>query len=138
MSEKKYVVPKEMSIYVAGKVFHQCGKCDFHPQIRIALDAAVRWISENPPVPTSEQAFAIEVSYPVRIHSPSRTKFAEEWIRRMFLAPEDPVPEEVKDLLYASEVRVGCENPIEASQFIEESDRRVLEAYRRGQKAGCK
>lgn len=214
MSENNYVVPDGMINAAWEAVAAKMKECveegsgnrvaELHIA-RISLEAAVRWISENPPVPTSEQALAIEVSYPTRIHSPSRTKFAEEWIRRMFLATkEKPIPdgiveylngttrpvaiwwqgnrcpiqtldsgysvtddgwfmaeqiqcpidgalgahksawgdimpwhsepEEVKDLLYASESRIGCDNPIEASRFIAESDRRVLEAYRRGRK----
>jgi hypothetical protein len=91
MSEKKYVFPPEMGVYVARTVFNECGKVDFHPQIRVALEAALRWLGENPIVPTAQQVGELVLAAPI---SATRQDYAAtifcmtEWQKRMFLAPE--------------------------------------------------
>ena len=47
MSEAKYIAPEGMRLAVAKAVFDACGKVDYHPQIRIALEAALRWQAEE-------------------------------------------------------------------------------------------
>ena len=49
-------------------------------------------------------------------------------------ATEPSVPEAVKDIVYIA--NPGVDYTMSMSQLIRESDRRVLEAYRRGQKSG--
>ena len=54
------------------------------------LEAFIRWQSENPGVPTKEQSDALKDEYYSSV-SNSRSEFswcAEEWQRRMYLAPE--------------------------------------------------
>ena len=83
--DKKYVIPEGMGGYVARAVFNECGKVDFHPQIRVALEAAVRWLSDNPIAPTMAQAEAMRDSgHPCILDG---AWYAGEWQRRMFLAP---------------------------------------------------
>jgi hypothetical protein len=63
-----------------------------------------------------------------------------EWQRRQFLAPEPEVPEAIKDLLYQKPgTRVGVDgDPVQASRYIAESDRRVLESHLRGMEEAAK
>jgi hypothetical protein len=94
----------------------------------IVLEAFIRWQSENPPDPTSEQMDAIMNEVPWRDSGNGyifRIVLAK-WISRMYLASPEPEPAEaVKDLLI-SEVPSGT------MIHYEELDRRIIEAYRRG------
>ena len=85
------------------------------------IEAAFRWLSENPIVPTAEQMDEI-----CRQHSwldRDSVRFgAREWQRRMFLAPEPEMPEEIKDLLY---------DPKDGPTKTGRNDA-VIEAFRRG------
>ena len=113
----KIVVPEGM--WIAG----------FNATITIAdrgeattkcLEAALRWLSENPIVPTSRQERELVDSW-IKETSLGKTEhLVTEWQRRMFLAPEPEVPEEIKDLLAGVHPDV---TPI------------AIEAYRRGQKS---
>ena len=89
-SERKYVVPNKMRVAVARTVFDECGKCDFHPQIRVALEAACRWLSENPIVPSETDAIILaDVSLRAGDDRNKQVEdVATEWQRRMFLAPD--------------------------------------------------
>ena len=129
-SEKKIVVPDGMRVAAAKAVHETCGKVDYHPQIRIALEAALCWLSENPIVPTHEQLQKIAdfhkrgTCYPESINL-----YVVGFQECMFLAPE-PVPEDIKDLLCAGEDTVK-----EAYFRPDIYNERIIEAYRRGQKA---
>ena len=139
MEEKKYVVPEGMGSAVAHAVFKKYGYVEFYPQIATALEAAVRWLSDNPIVPSLEQAWNLTKKFQDDpIEQDMAVFLVREWQKRMFLAEESHVPQEIKDLLYSSGGRVACDNPKDGYRFIAESDRRVLEAYRIGQKAGSK
>lgn len=82
------------------------------------IEAALLWLSENPIVPTMQQANEMATLTPL---GGSFAQFsATEWQRRMFLAPEPEVPEEIADLLVGVHPDVA---PI------------ALEAYRRGQQS---
>ena len=89
----------------------------------VVLAAALRWQSENPQVPTSLEV--CEMMAPMAsIQTPSHFMyFAEQLARRMYLAPEPEVPEEIKDLLWPS------------SRSASDLDRAVIEAYRRGRRS---
>ena len=79
-------------------------------------EAALLWLSENPVVPTHDQFDAMRGTY---------RDICAEWQRRMFLAPEPEVPEEVKDLLWDGQTGED-----------EEHNRKIIEAFnRRGQKS---
>jgi len=129
MSDKKIVVPEGMLQAAMGISY--VGD-DLVDELRKRIEAALRWWSKNPTAPTTDQAMEIGKKFS---NQPSVCDYVmqvcAEWQRRCFLAPGPEVPEEIKDLLYEGK-RVGCSNPQESSRFIEESDRRVLEAYRRG------
>jgi hypothetical protein len=104
---------------------------------RIAVEAALRCLSENPIVPTGDQAMrlrdiAIEVSARYGTKLPtgaSESAVAVAWQSCMFLAPEPEVPEELKDLLV---------NPVIGMVNGDQVNDRIKQAYRRGQKSGSK
>jgi hypothetical protein len=132
MSEKKYVIPEGMLKAWENAYYDIEGKLhsgSFKSGYVRALEAALCWLDE-------------ELGKSDGIAPMLSGTYQDGWvgawrhIRRLFRAPEPAVPEEIKDLLYSEAVRVGCKDPQEASRFITESDRRVLEAYRRGQKYG--
>ena len=59
----------------------------------VVLAAALRWQSENPQVPTSLEVCEMLVPMAI-IQTPSHFMyFAEQLVRRMYLAPEPEVPE---------------------------------------------
>lgn len=105
MSEKRVVVPSEMGVAVARAVHGACGRVDYHPQIRVALEEALLWLSENPIVPTPEQCDEIRSAVDAVMENGPGRQVGEslvsdgtcetcvEWQRRMFLAPEPPDPE---------------------------------------------
>lgn len=105
------------------------------------LEAALLWLSKNPIVPTYEQ---IESLLKICVQNvPGKNgmtlyqkEFCKEWQRIMFLSPDPEVPEEIKDLLYCEQDRIGIHgDPVHASKLIWESDRRAIEAYHRGQRS---
>lgn len=133
MSEKKIVVPTGMieAAHVAWQM-HPIRGYDPDDAINKALEAAIRWLSENPIVPTRKQWDEIGASPEVYGHVYSNSDEAEielcvAWQRRMFLAPEPEIPEAVKDLL---EFWIDIGN----AETSSDTNRRILEAYRRGQK----
>lgn len=87
------------------------------------LEAALRWLSENPIVPTDKQLEDIASFASAPTHFGVSIWF-QQWQRRMFLAPESKIPEEVKDLLWESSARLD--------RGFHWNDA-ILEAYRRGQ-----
>ena len=118
----------------------QTGDAVFH-NIKTGLEAALLWLSKNPIVPTYEQ---IESLLKICVQNvPGKNgmtlyqkEFCKEWQRIMFLSPDPEVPEEIKDLLYCEQDRIGIHgDPVHASKLIWESDRRAIEAYHRGQRS---
>ena len=117
----KIVVPEGMlSAFKAGRGHQEFG--DFTQEYRLGLEYALRWLSENPIVPTDEQTREIfggarqqALSESIRI-----------WIGRMFLGP-DPIPEAIKDLT------VGIIGGIpDYTCSRERFNASIIEAYRRG------
>jgi hypothetical protein len=102
------------------------------------IKGVLTWQKVNPPVPTLEQFVEAEQSAR-REDSPSYAGFhiatIVEWVRRMYDESEPEVPEEIKDLL---EGRKDGIVKAEVGSPIEEVRRRIIEAFRRGQKAGPK
>lgn len=113
MNEKRYIVPEGM--LKAGIV--GAGRC-VAPVERI-LEAALRWLSENPIEATYQDWQQFCVEHPRAGVEP----FPAWWQRRMVLAPEPEVPEAVKDLLY---------DPTVGPTKIGRNDA-IFEAFRRGQ-----
>lgn len=123
MSEKKIVVPE-------GMVQAAEAACDRRngATCRQQLEAALRWLSENPIVPTDEQAKELQNRYYGDGHLQQGSAFAYaavEWQRRMFLAPEPEVPEELREhWKQGNGLEESCHNQT------------LLLGYRLGQKAG--
>ena len=94
MMEKKIVVPEGMmkaaydaQLGIGPPTFewHEADELTQRFYNRI-LEAALRWLSENPIVPTEEQSLDMEMRINCENHRDYRKKFAVEWQRRMFLA----------------------------------------------------
>lgn len=124
--ENKYVVPEGM---MSAGMTSGAGCGDY--SCNLILATALRWLSENPIVPTD--AFLQEMLRKPFFRNgdwtdPQVFRFCEEWQRRMFLAPKPTVPEEIKDLLHTRFP--------ETPEIVHESIHAyILEAFRRGQKA---
>jgi len=133
--EKKIVVPKGMLEAVEDASNADVGYFD-SGDARPILEAALRWLSENPIVPTNGQTKdlwkatngALKDEWPILI----ATKFQ----RSMFLALEPSVPEAIKDLL-ATEVIGPSEHPSIKGLAItvRAYNDAVFEAYNRGLRA---
>jgi hypothetical protein len=96
---------------VAAHVAH------IHPTVlNEILEAALRWLSEHPIVPSTDDIGSMQDllnGYGIADWGPI---LCAEWQRRMLLAPEPEVPEEISDLIRGRE-----------------DDDLIIEAYRRGQ-----
>jgi len=109
---------------------------------RRIFEAALRWLSENPIVPTLEQTESMRHLFhitdkPLSVYQ----NVAVEWQRRCFLAPEPEVPEDVKELLWAD---ARCPDGIfyfpvdDRKPYTSETlhhNEQIIEAYRRGKGA---
>jgi hypothetical protein len=137
MSEKKYVVPEGMlkaAIEASDSLPYM--KTD----IRRGLEAAFRWLAENPIVPTDKQVremiapkFGINSKELNGNMIASGITAAITWQRRMFLVSEPEVPEEIKDLLIPNffnsiDVILG----IEKTRSEDDYRKNIIEAYHRG------
>lgn len=140
MSEKKIVVPEGMMLAVRKSGHDYILK---NPVVITSiLEAALRWLSENPIIPTGQQGRDLDGAWldsksnlAAPYHQTARaTEFgAIEWQRRMFLAPEPELPDAIKDLKFP------CFNDGQTVLVSPECvNDHILEAYRRGQKAGLK
>lgn len=97
------------------------------------VEAALRWLSENPIVP-SEAEMAKIMAYWREGHPENFYIYCSvEWQRRMFLAPELEVPEEFNKavIFILDEVSRRETAPSNAVPKLF----KAFEAYRRGQKA---
>jgi hypothetical protein len=129
MSEKRYVTPDAMldvvysTIENSGLEFGEGEKL----LVCAALDASIKWLAENPIVPTEQEYRDFGVKFDFQ-----GVKCIAEWQRRMFLAPEPEVPEAIKDLMCGGS---GAETgtPEQAQARV---NARILTAYHRGQRAG--
>lgn len=99
MSEQKIVVPEEMLKAawqaVSGKMKERIEVGDHNgvPELyvaRISVEAALRWLTENPIEPTEEQAQYMYDGKNGVGHAGTIRYCMIEWQRRMFLAPELP------------------------------------------------
>lgn len=125
MSEKKYVVPKGMlkaanrEVYVGG-IQQDC----YELILMRGLEAAVKWMAENPIVPTPQQASKIWDD--ARAGDPKYTERAcVEWQKIMYLGPEDPFERDCADIV-----------PTVAEVLtLRRVELDMREAYERGRKA---
>jgi hypothetical protein len=128
MSKKQCVVPEGML-----KAAHEAN-FSLDAPVRQIVEAALRWQSENPIVPTQEQYEELHKKW--RYDGITKASSAIEfqricraWQRQMHLAPEPEVPEDIKDLLMGS-----AYTPMTGMvELNPEWDKRIIEAYRRGQ-----
>lgn len=128
MSEKRYLVPEGM-LRAAGYAFMRCladGK-----YLNAALEAALRWQSENPIVPTNGQLWACEMAVSGQGKGPFEgcSAVIAEWQRRMYLAPGSGVSEEIAQAI--------CEGAIPSNPPVTRKgyDAALAEMFRRGQKS---
>ena len=141
MSDKKILVPEGM-LKAAVEAVRDRSEFGFHfidnkdelrsrrarivAQTQDTLEAALLWLSENPIVPTNEQTQGVCDSIFVGSENLLDPRDAMvEWQRRMFLAPEPEVPEEINDL------RLGGQTTMSMGRM----DWLLTEAFRRGQKS---
>jgi hypothetical protein len=130
MSDKNYVVPKEglaAALEAAGSTLRDT---EWKHVVAVAVHAFIRWQSENPRVPTDKQIKDMWTLYANSVEVDCAGLLAE-WQRRMYLAPEPEVPEKIKDLLL--DLRELKEHAWHEASICNE---KLIEAYRRGKRAG--
>ena len=123
MGEKRVVVPEGM--YDAAMKYQDSGI-----QCGAALEAALRWLSENPIVPTEEQAQYMYDGKKGLGHAGTIRYCMIEWQRRMFLAPE---PNPLDDLYIFPNQFIPVDLKVDIS--ANDVNVRINEAYRRGQQS---
>ena len=128
--EKKIVIPDGMldafeDAHVEYLLKHKSDPLVPMKACIFALEAALRWLSENPIVPTMEQATEMSDSgHPCVLDG---VWYATEWQRRMFLALEPEAPESVKHLLLQ-----GQWDPMPSRDVY---NQRIIDAYNQGKKS---
>lgn len=142
MGEKRIVVPEGMLKAViehhpARRFLQDDPKLYATTTLEAVLEAALRWISENPRVPTDGQAeeIALESYYsdpalPDSLLTKIKVNMAVEWQRRMFLAPE---PNSLDDLYIFPNQFIPGDLKVDIS--ANDVNVRINEAYRRGQQS---
>ena len=98
MSEKRYVVPAGMlrvAMEHINMAMPESVSQSYH--VKQGLEAAVRWLAENPVLPTVDQVRSISAES-IGVGYARDVQVCAEWQRRMFLAPAPEIPEEIKDL----------------------------------------
>jgi hypothetical protein len=96
---KKIAVPEGMLETAYDAQFGKDGPTETSrfintPSMKICLEAALRWLSENPIVPTVEQLYSTIGVLPVAmcyiVWTERDRAMIAEWQRRCFLAPDEP------------------------------------------------
>ena len=101
--------------------------------IAYALEDALRWLSENPIVPTHSQVQEMANACPY--YTCDVVKFISAWQERMFLDLGEELPKEVRALLYPNARDILMDN---GNMVVSDSvNERIVEAYNRGKKAGA-
>lgn len=101
---------------------------------RLVLEAGLRWLSDNPIYLTDAGVHEIIVAigdYSGSRHA-HRMQFAELQ-RTLFLAPELKIPDGVEDLMWSESLYSG---DLRFHEAIPDINKNIVEAFRRGQKAG--
>lgn len=106
----------------------------------VGLEAALRWLSENPIEPTDEQmAEMVKRNKDGYLEWIKMTEWRRakhiciSWQHLMFLAPELKIPDEVEDLMWSETLYSG---DLRFHEAIPDINKNIVEAFRRGQKAG--
>jgi len=127
MSENRLQIPDGMTVaaHNAPGLENDGNKYYY---ISKGLEAALRWWKENPSMPTDEQLDTMKRDLRFRDGVDfDLQKLCAEWQRRAFLAPEPEVPDAILALICREDETPPCRKVY---------NERILEAYRRGQKAG--
>ena len=139
MTDKRVVVPTEMltaawqSVAAKMKEYVNEGRSERVPELhvaRIALEAALSYQREYPPVPTEKQVeeMVVRVNYLTAIdpeHNHGITRAIRmEWPRRMYDAPAEP--KGIDDLLAESQAHMTISS--------DTLNKAIREAYARGLK----
>lgn len=147
MSDKKYVVPEGGlkaafdAVSSSNGTFLERYALDHikvKPMVEKALEAFIAWQSENPILPTRDQAFEILQRFKVESNGCHSFRIADalvEWQQIMYLTPEPEVPKSVFDTLYA---RGTVDGPGCTCVMVEDAVKALREAYRLGQQASSK
>lgn len=133
MSEKKIVVPEGMHrAAVERLLLYENFRVDaFEPntstpqqqasgRASVALEAALRWQSKNPIVPTPEQMAQLKMSSFdwSENEAPTMEEFIAEWQRRMYLAPEQEIGSVAQDII--DRMRGVTLSSMEADAIVDE------------------
>ena len=104
--------------------------CEFD-RYRVFLESALRWLSENPIVPTKEQTKTLwgnangkNICYLSDLETLVIQNACKEWQSIMFVEPEPEIPEDIRPLLRMD--IMGDWVKIHST---------IIEAYRRGQRS---
>jgi len=130
----KVLVPKGM-LAAAAKASGRRDDLEGH-FIYASLEAALRWLSENPIVPSEDEMVDMRNRCSTRVvlkdpegNAPLAKQERElitAWQRRMFLAPEPEIPEAIEDMLV--DLDLSPEIHLSRSEY----NYSIIEAYRRG------
>jgi hypothetical protein len=126
----KIIVPEGMLKAATQGATNFDGKVSYPPYIESAVIAALRWLSENPIVPTDEQISADAVKslgHPIE----DRRHHIVAFQRRMFLPREPEVPEEIRGLFVVSLAEAS-------DDLIDSVNDSIVEAFRLGQQSAAK
>lgn len=93
MSDKKYVVPEEGLKAALDSAGQTVSGCPWQELATKAVEAFIRWQSENPMVPSDEDLEFLQrdAEGSVDLGFARRKWYITEWQRRMYLAPEPEV-----------------------------------------------
>lgn len=81
MTDKKYVVPD-------GMMDAASRHCDSLTLLHASLEAAIRWLAENPIMPTMDQLNEMFKKIDTGNGGTYIPSYLQEWQRMMFLSPE--------------------------------------------------
>ena len=128
--KKKIVVPEGML-----KTAIQESRCADVSLMTVGLQSALRWLIENPILVSDEVAMEVWGTVTGKFSGKLIAAMFQNIQRRMFLAPEQEVPEALKDLLIEDENYVPPQT-VDTSKgmWLRTFNQIVIEAYRRGQK----
>ncbi len=124
--KKKYVLSDGMRDAAVKAHYGRPIDLTIYPQwVEKTIEAVLRYISENPIVPTDAQIDAALDATKGRPYGVFFCRsFLQEFQRIMFLAPEPETPQEIEDLVAA----LDCQD----AQTKESATRLLIEAYQRG------
>lgn len=130
----KIKVPDEM-FGAAMKAWNACpiaadGRRVAQWELEAALEAALRWLSENPIVPINHECCGeMHRTVNAKGYCCYQSALLAEWQRIMFREPEPEVPEAIRELMKNAG---DCAPELMITVSVDDWDEAVLEAYKRG------